>query len=117
MLIAGNWKMYKGPAETREFCAAFAPPGGVDAVLCPPFGSLGAAVASGHVTYAQNVHWADEGAFTGEVSTKMLLELGVHRRRRGARAARGQEPARSCGHPTSNGCAAAVADLTAGHRT
>jgi triosephosphate isomerase (TIM) len=77
MLIAGNWKMYKGPGETREFCAAFAPPPGVDTVLCPPFGSLGAAVASGHTIYAQNVHWADEGAFTGEVSTKILLELGV----------------------------------------
>ena len=77
MLIAGNWKMYKGPGETREFCSEFAPPGGVDAVLCPPFGSLGAAVASGHTIYAQNVHWADEGAFTGEVSTKILLELGV----------------------------------------
>jgi len=77
VLIAGNWKMYKGPGETREFCSEFAPPGGVDAVLCPPFGSLGAAVASGHTIYAQNVHWADEGAFTGEVSTKILLELGV----------------------------------------
>jgi triosephosphate isomerase (TIM) len=77
VLIAGNWKMYKGPGETRDFCAAFAPPAGVDAVLCPPFGSLGAAVASGHTIYAQNVHWADEGAFTGEVSTKILLELGA----------------------------------------
>jgi triosephosphate isomerase len=77
VLIAGNWKMYKGPAETREFCATFAPAAGVDAVLCPPFGSLGAGVASGHTIFAQNVHWADEGAFTGEVSTKILLELGV----------------------------------------
>jgi triosephosphate isomerase len=77
VLIAGNWKMHKGPAETREFCAAFASPAGVDAVLCPPFGSLGAAVASGQTIFAQNVHWADEGAFTGEVSTKILLELGV----------------------------------------
>jgi triosephosphate isomerase len=77
VLIAGNWKMYKGPGETREFCAAFSPPAGVDAVLCPPFGSLGAAVAGGHAIFAQNVHWADEGAFTGEVSTKILLELGV----------------------------------------
>jgi len=77
VLIAGNWKMYKGPAETREFCATFAPPAGVDAVLCPPFGSLGAGVASGHTIFAQNVHWADVGAFTGEVSTKILLELGV----------------------------------------
>jgi triosephosphate isomerase len=77
VLIAGNWKMYKGPGETREFCAVFAPPEGVDAVLCPPFGSLGAAVASRHAIFAQNVHWADEGAFTGEVSTKILLEVGV----------------------------------------
>jgi triosephosphate isomerase (TIM) len=77
VLIAGNWKMYKGPGATRAFCAAFTPPDGVDAVLCPPFGSLGAAVASGHTVYAQNVHWADEGAFTGEVSAPILLELGV----------------------------------------
>jgi triosephosphate isomerase len=76
-LIAGNWKMFKGPAEAREFCEAFAPPEGVEAVLCPPFGSLGAAVASGHTIFAQNVHWADEGAFTGEVSAPILLELGV----------------------------------------
>src|SRR4051794_5631503 len=69
--------MYKGPGETHEFCVAFRPPAGADAVLCPPFGSLGAAVASGHTIYAQNVHWADEGAFTGEVSTKILSELGV----------------------------------------
>jgi triosephosphate isomerase len=77
VLIAGNWKMYKGPRATREFCAAFTPPAGVDAVLCPPFGSLGAGVASGQTIFAQNVHWADDGAFTGEVSTKILLELGV----------------------------------------
>jgi triosephosphate isomerase len=77
VLIAGNWKMYKGPGATREFCAAFSPPDGVDAVLCPPFGSLGAGVASGHTIYAQNVHWADDGAFTGEVSTLILVELGV----------------------------------------
>ena len=77
MLIAANWKMYKGPGETREFCAAFKPPEGVEAVLCPPFGSLGAAVSSGHTIFAQNVHWEDEGAWTGEVSTKLLLELGV----------------------------------------
>jgi len=76
-LIAGNWKMIKGLRETREFCEAFAAPEGVEAVLCPPFGSLGAAVASGHTIFAQNVHWAVEGAFTGEISTKILLELGV----------------------------------------
>ncbi len=69
--------MYKGPGETREFLAAFRPPDGVEAVICPPFGSLGAAVASGRTIFAQNVHWEDEGAFTGEVSTRILLELGV----------------------------------------
>jgi triosephosphate isomerase len=77
VLIAGNWKMYKGPGATREFCAAFSPPAGVDVVVCPPFGSLGAGVASGLTIYAQNVHWAGEGAFTGEVSAPILLELGV----------------------------------------
>jgi triosephosphate isomerase (TIM) len=77
VLIAGNWKMYKGPAATREFCAAFEPPDGIDAVLCPPFASLATAVESGHTIYAQNVHWAAEGAYTGEVSAPMLLELGV----------------------------------------
>jgi len=69
--------MFKGPGETREFLAAFESPDGVEAVICPPFGSLGAAVASGHTIFAQNVHWAEEGAFTGEVSAKILLELGV----------------------------------------
>src|SRR4051794_18044404 len=77
MLIAGNWKMYKGPRETREFCDAFSPLAGVEAVLCPAFASLHVAVESGHTVFAQNVHWADEGAFTGEVSAPMLLELGV----------------------------------------
>jgi triosephosphate isomerase (TIM) len=76
-LLAANWKMYKGPRETQEFCAAFQPPDGVEAVLCPPFVSLAAAVESGHTVFAQNVHWADEGAFTGEVSARMLREVGV----------------------------------------
>jgi triosephosphate isomerase len=77
MLIAGNWKMFKGPAATRAFAASFSPPGGVEAVIAPPFVSLAAAVGGGLTTFAQNVHWADEGAFTGEISTGMLLELGV----------------------------------------
>jgi triosephosphate isomerase len=77
VLIAGNWKMYKTPAETIEFCTAFRPPDGVEAVLCPPFSSLAESVASGHTTFAQNVHWENEGAYTGEVSAPMLLELGV----------------------------------------
>jgi len=76
-LIAGNWKMFKGPRETREFCEAFSAPEGVEAVLCPPFVSLQTAVDSGQTVFAQNVHWAAEGAYTGEVSAPMLLELGV----------------------------------------
>jgi triosephosphate isomerase len=76
-LIAGNWKMFKGPRETREFCASFEAPEGAEAILCPPFVSLAAALESGHTVFAQNVHWADDGAYTGEVSAPMLLELGV----------------------------------------
>ena len=76
-LIAGNWKMFKGPRETRVFCAAFEPPEGIEAVLCPPFVSLAAALESDHTVFAQNVHWADTGAFTGEISAPMLRELGV----------------------------------------
>src|SRR5437762_6030373 len=69
--------MCKGPGETREFCAAFDPPDGVEAVLCPPFVSLAAALESAHTVFAQNVHWAAEGAYTGEVSAGMLREVGV----------------------------------------
>ena len=76
-LLAANWKMFKGPREAREFCAAFAPPEGVETVICPAFAALQVAVESGHTIFAQNVHWADEGAYTGEVSAPMLLELGV----------------------------------------
>ncbi len=78
MLIAGNWKMYKGPAEARAFCDAFEPPDGVEIVVCPPYPSLPVALESGLTVFAQNVHWAEEGAFTGEVSAPMLRELGVH---------------------------------------
>ena len=77
MLIAGNWKMFKTEAETRAFCASFQPPADVDVVICPPYTSLAAAVESGLTVFAQNVHWADEGAFTGEISVAMLKELGV----------------------------------------
>jgi triosephosphate isomerase (TIM) len=69
--------MFKTRAETAAFCTAFTPPDGVDVVICPPFTSLSDAVASGIGTYAQNVHWEDEGAFTGEVAARMLLDLGV----------------------------------------
>jgi triosephosphate isomerase len=77
VLIAGNWKMHKGPSDTAAFCAALEVPAGVDVVVCPPFVSLKEAVASGLTVFAQNVHWAPAGAFTGEVSAEMLAELGV----------------------------------------
>jgi triosephosphate isomerase len=69
--------MFRGPGETRAFLAEFEPPGGVEAVICPPFVSLEAALEGEHTVFAQNVHWADEGAFTGEISAPMLMELGV----------------------------------------
>jgi triosephosphate isomerase (TIM) len=77
VLVAGNWKMHKTPSETEAFCRAFDPPDGVDVIICPPFTSLREAVAGGLTVYAQNVHWEDEGAYTGEVSAAMLHELGV----------------------------------------
>jgi triosephosphate isomerase len=77
MLIAANWKMYKDPRETREFLDRFEPPEGVDVVICPAYTSLRVAVDSGRAVYAQNVHWENEGAYTGEISAPMLVELGV----------------------------------------
>src|SRR2546423_481627 len=84
MLIAGNWKMYKGPAETAEFCLGLREQEleGVDVVVCPPFVSLAVAVqllaGTEIAVAAQNVHWEAEGAYTGEVSAPMLRELGVY---------------------------------------
>jgi triosephosphate isomerase (TIM) len=84
-LIAGNWKMYKGPAEAAAFCRELREaelPDDVDVVVCPPFASLAESVQALAGTeigvFAQNCHWAAEGAFTGEVSAPMLLELGVY---------------------------------------
>jgi triosephosphate isomerase len=86
MLIAGNWKMFKGAHQAREFAAQInLLPGraqGTDIVVCPPYASLAATIQglgadSAIGVYAQNVHWELEGAFTGEVSAPMLLELGV----------------------------------------
>jgi triosephosphate isomerase len=77
VLIAGNWKMFKGPHETRAFLAGFLSPGDVDVVICPPYVSLAAAVDAGATVYAQNAHWERDGAYTGEVSAPMLAELGV----------------------------------------
>jgi triosephosphate isomerase (TIM) len=84
MLIAGNWKMYKGPAATAEFCLGLREQEleGIDVVVCPPFVSLAVAVellaGTEIAVAAQNVHWESEGAYTGEVSASMLLELGVY---------------------------------------
>jgi triosephosphate isomerase (TIM) len=85
-LVAGNWKLFKGPPETHEFCLALrdrlASVDGVDVAVCPPFVSLGAAVLALAGTEiavaAQNVHWEETGAFTGEVSPGMLREIGVY---------------------------------------
>ena len=77
MLIAGNWKMFKTRGEARDFCQSFRPPGSVDVVVCPPYTSLELVAAAGLPAYAQNVHWSGEGAFTGDVSARMLLDLGA----------------------------------------
>jgi triosephosphate isomerase len=84
-LIAGNWKMNKTVAEAEEFIAALLPRmsgvQGVDVVVCPPFTALEAMVDSARGSrvevYAQNMHQAANGAFTGEVSAPMLVEFGV----------------------------------------
>ena len=85
MLIAGNWKMFKGPAEAGEFCRALrdaALPEDVDVVVAPPYVSLADVVQALAGTeigvFAQNCHWEPEGAFTGEISAPMLRELGVY---------------------------------------
>ena len=83
--MAGNWKMYKTPAETTAFFGKFRPlvaqSQHCEIVICPPFPDLGAAVEAARGTAigigAQNVAWANEGAFTGEVSGPMLRAVGV----------------------------------------
>jgi len=83
-LLAANWKMNKTLAETADFFAAFLdrlPDNGTDVIVCPPFTALAAAaeaVAASRVEIAaQNMYQEPHGAFTGEVSAPMLLELGV----------------------------------------
>jgi triosephosphate isomerase len=85
MLIAGNWKMFKGPRETAKFCRLLRDadlPDDVDVVVCPPYVSLADAVQTLAGTeigvFAQNSHWEQEGAFTGEISPRMLQEIGVY---------------------------------------
>src|SRR5499427_4381543 len=83
-LIAGNWKMYKTPDETRDFLGKFLPMVADhtrdEIAICPSFVCLPTAVeaakGSNVAIGAQNVHWEKEGAFTGEVSAGMLLGVG-----------------------------------------
>jgi triosephosphate isomerase len=85
-LIAGNWKMHKTVEEAEEFIQALLPRVSsvqrTEVAICPTFTALQAMVDStrgSRVTvFAQNMHQAPEGAFTGEVSAPMLAELGVH---------------------------------------
>jgi len=98
-LVAGNWKMnlthLEGAVLAAEVAAALPSPVPVDVVLCPPFTALQAvgdvlAAAGGEVMLgAQDLHWQERGAFTGEVSAGMLAALGCryviagHSERRG----------------------------------
>jgi triosephosphate isomerase (TIM) len=83
-VIAGNWKMYKTQAEARAYFAALKPlvadTTHCEIVVAPPFTALGvsaeATAGSAIAIAAQDVYWAAEGAFTGEVSANMLVEAG-----------------------------------------
>ena len=84
-LIAGNWKMFKTAEEAEEFIQALLPRVSsvqrTEVAICPPFTALQAMVDSTRgsrvAVYAQNMHQADEGAFTGEVAPPMLTDIGV----------------------------------------
>jgi triosephosphate isomerase len=84
-VMAANWKMYKTPAQTSDFFRHFLPlvSGHTrdEIVVCPPFLDLPAALdatkGTGVAIGGQNVHWKEEGAFTGETSAAQLLALGV----------------------------------------
>ncbi|MFH1312770.1 MAG: triose-phosphate isomerase [Candidatus Eisenbacteria bacterium] len=84
-IIAGNWKMHKTVAEARKLAldvknSTLNIAREIDTVLCPPFGALAAVgeVLKGSDVKlgAQNCHWEDKGAFTGEMSTVMLKDIG-----------------------------------------
>jgi len=84
-LMAGNWKMYKTPAQTKEFFAAFLPlvaeAKHCEIAICPPFVNIAAAVDAAKVSRvgigAQNLYWRIEGAFTGEISGPMIKASGA----------------------------------------
>src|SRR5271163_3437300 len=83
-VMAGNWKMYKTAAETSAFFEKFKPlverSAHCEIVIFPPFPDLPAAVAATQGTAveigAQNLFWAKEGAYTGEVSGVMIRSIG-----------------------------------------
>jgi triosephosphate isomerase (TIM) len=86
VIIAGNWKMYKTQGEASEFLMEFISqidnvPESREVVLCVPFTDLTIVNKSLHGNRirlgAQNVHWEDCGAYTGEISASMLTEMGV----------------------------------------
>jgi triosephosphate isomerase (TIM) len=86
IVIAGNWKMFKTQAETQEFLQGFLPhleetPQGREVILCPPFTDLSVLSKTLHGSLiqlgAQNIHWEEYGAYTGEISGPMLTESGV----------------------------------------
>jgi triosephosphate isomerase (TIM) len=84
-LIAGNWKMHKTVADAEDFIQALLPrvstADGVEVAICPPFTALSAMVDSTRGSrvqvFAQTMHYAPQGAFTGEVSAAMLSELDI----------------------------------------
>ena len=83
-LVVGNWKMHGGISEARALATAVRDglkrPRGVEVAVCPPFTALPAvaeALAGSPIAWgAQNCHWEDKGAFTGEIAPGMLVELG-----------------------------------------
>src|SRR5271156_2540081 len=82
-ILAGNWKMFKTPAETCVFFEKFRPlvaASKPEIVIFPPFVDLNAAVEASQATAieigGQNMCWANEGAYTGEISGPMLKTLG-----------------------------------------
>ncbi len=83
-LVVANWKMNGTIAEARALAAGIRDglrrPRGVEVVLCPPFTALGVVgellAGSPIALGAQNCHWEPAGAFTGEISPRMLVELG-----------------------------------------
>jgi triosephosphate isomerase len=83
-IIAANWKMYKTPAESRQFMEEFVPLVAGhkrdEIVICPPFVDIAVVVekaaGSGIEVGAQNMYWEKEGAFTAEISAEMVLGAG-----------------------------------------